>query len=130
MHKTIRTFGSEIEAHLARTELETHGIKAAVHKFSRYRAIAGGGYLLKVSEEFASRAQKILSKHDAPVDMDEYISSGDDSYTRCPECHSVNVDKTPLTTGMFLLTVACLGLPLLFIQRDCACRKCGHAWRQ
>lgn len=123
-----KTCKSEAEAHLASSLLESSGIKASVHRFSRYRAIAGGGYLVKVSPRDLGRAKSILKKTDRETDMDEYVSDDDDSYTRCPKCNSVNITVTPLAGAALWLTVLLIGIPLLFIKRGHKCRKCGHAW--
>ena len=125
---TVKTCKSETEAHLAMSLLASAGIKANVHRFSRYRAIAGGGYLVKVSPKDIGRARSILKKTDRETDMDEYISSDDDSYTRCPKCNTVNVDAEPLAGARFWLTVLLIGIPLLFMKRKHTCRKCGYEW--
>ena len=128
--ETVMSFKSEMEAHLAQSKLSSSGIKSTVHRFSRYRALASGGYQLKVSTRDFAQARTILNKvADAEVDMDEYVSDDDESYTRCPVCRSVNVQAEPLSTQVFLLCVVLLGLPFLFIARDWSCRKCGHRWR-
>ncbi len=126
---TVRSFKSETEAHLARTKLANMGIEATVHRFSRYRAVASGGYVIKVRHQHLKRAQAILAKLDKEVDMDEYISSDDDSYVRCPKCQSVNINKLPLGKLVLAGCIVLMGIPLLFLKRDRQCRKCGHAWR-
>jgi len=125
---TVKTCKSEAEAHLAQSMLESAGIKAGVHRFSRYRAIGGGGYLVKVGPRDLARARAILKKTDRETDMDEYVSSDDDSYKRCPKCDSVNVDVEPLAGATLWLTVLLIGIPLLFMKRNYTCRKCKHAW--
>jgi hypothetical protein len=127
---TVRSFRSETEAHLARTKLATMGIEGTVHRFSRYRAVAAGGYVLKVSHVHLKRAQAILSKLDTEVDMDEYVSADDDSYVRCPKCRSVNITTEPLPGKVLGLSLVLLGIPLLFLKKDRQCRKCGYAWRK
>ena len=127
---TVRSFKSETEAHLARSKLASMGIEATVHRFSRYRAVASGGYLLKVRPSDLSRARGILKKLDRDVDMDEYVSSDDESYARCPQCHSVNVTVEPLSGKLLALTVLFAGIPLFFLKRDRRCRKCGHTWME
>lgn len=127
---TVQSFSSEIEAHLARTMLKSAGIEATVHRFSRYRAMAAGGYVLKVAPPQFKRASKILEKMAQPVDMDEYISSDDESVRRCPSCQSANVEARPLPAKLLALGILGLGVPLLFIKRDRTCRKCGHTWRE
>ena len=128
--ETVQSFKSEAEAHLARSKLASMTIQASVHKFSRYRAMAAGGYVLKVAPRDASRARAILKKIDTEIDMDEYVDADDDSHRRCPSCRSVNLKVAPLPSSTLWFSVALLGLPLLFIKRDWTCAKCGHEWSQ
>jgi len=128
--RVVKSFKSEAEAHLACSRLNAEGIQAAVHRFSRYRAIASGGWLLRVHANDFARAESILKRINPEIDMDEYVSSDDDTYRRCPACRSVNVLTAPLPPRLRWLAVLGLGIPLLFIQRDRTCRKCGHKWRE
>ena len=105
-NETVMSFKSEMEAELARSKLASAGIVSDVHRFSRYRALASGGYLLKVAPNDAGRARMILGMA------------------------SVNVEAAPLSTPVFLLSVVMLGLPFLFIPRNWSCRKCEHRWRK
>lgn len=119
---------SETEAHLAQSMLESAGVRAFVNRFSRYRAMSGGGYLVKVHARDVNRAKSILRKTNKEIDMDEYVSDDDDTYRRCPKCDSVNVVVAPLTGSRLWVTVLLIGIPLLFFSRDYSCRKCKHAW--
>lgn len=127
---TVKSFSSEAEAHLARTKLAGARIPATVHRFSRYRAMASGGYLLKVRAQDLKKAKAILDKINPHVDMDEYVDKKDDAYVRCPQCKSVNVLTDPLPGKLLWLVIALLGIPLLFMRRGRKCRKCGHTWRE
>lgn len=126
---TIKTFQNEAEAELARQFLERHGIAATVHRFSRYRAMTGGGYLLKVEKSRSAEASKFL-KIDSEIDLDEYIDPDDESYPRCPTCRSANTISAPLTWPQMIVVLLGLGIPAFFIKRAHTCRKCGAAWRQ
>ncbi|MHA1600417.1 MAG: hypothetical protein ACTSW2_06300 [Alphaproteobacteria bacterium] len=128
--KTVKAFKNEVEAHAARTKLATVGITATVHRVSRYRAMASGGYVLKVRPADFQKAQTLFAKLDREIDMDEYVDPDDDAYTRCPECRSVNVKAAPVPGGLQVLAILGIGIPLLFIKRDWSCRKCGHTWRR
>jgi hypothetical protein len=119
-----------MDAHLAQSKLASEGIHSTVHRFSRYRAIAGGGYLLKVPLPDLAHAKEILKKiASKEIDMDEYVDKDDDSYARCPKCKTVNVDTAPLTRGELIVACAGLGVPMLFIKRDHSCRRCKHTWK-
>lgn len=127
--ETVRSFASEMEAHLARSRLGQEGIAATVHRFSRYRSMAGGGYLLKVDVHDKARAEQILEVAEAPIDMDEYVDPDDDAYPRCPKCRSVNVAIRPLSFRQTIAVAATFGIFLMLMKRDRKCAKCGHRWR-
>jgi hypothetical protein len=61
--------------------------------------------------------------------MDEYVSSDDETYIRCPACSSVNVRTTALGGKYLLLALLSLGVALFFTKRDRTCAKCGTCWR-
>lgn len=128
--ETVKAFKNEIEAHAARAKLASADIMATVHRFSRYRALAAGGYLLKVRPADLDKAKAIFEKLDREIDMDEYVDDDDDTYTRCTECHSVNVKATPLSSPMLALSILTLGIALLFVEREWTCSKCHHTWRE
>jgi len=125
---TVKSFKSEMEAHLAQSKLESVGISATVNRFSRYRAMASGGYILKVHPKDLKRARAVLDKIDREIDMDQYISSDDDTYRRCPKCDSVNVEVKRFTRRKLWVAIFLIGIPLLFMKREYTCRKCGHGW--
>jgi len=128
--ETVMSFKSEVEACLAQSKLASMGIQSRVHRFSRYRALASGGYQLNVARSDLDRARRLLNEiAEAGIDLDEYISSDDDSYPRCPACRSANVIVQPLPIALSLFAIALLGLPFLFIHRDWSCRKCHAHWR-
>ena len=127
--ETIRSFATEMEACLARAKLEQDGIAASVHFFSRYRAMAGAGYVLKVAVRDAARAKQVLDALDRDVDMDEYVDGDDDSLRRCARCHSVNVLPLPLGRKGLVAAILTCGAALLVLKRAWRCRKCGHEWR-
>ena len=126
--ETVASFSNELEAHLARSMLEAAGIAATVHRYSRYRAIAGGGYLLKTTLSDVERARALLARLDAEVDMDEYVDRDDATCCRCPKCNSVNVQARPLTAKQTVLCALTVGVFLLLLKREWRCKKCGHQW--
>jgi hypothetical protein len=125
----VKGYKTEFEANLACATLQRAGIQAKVHRFSRYRALAGSGYLVKTDLESVPKARILLDKIETGVDLDEYIDETDTSYRRCPKCRSANVEARPLSGGLTLLAVATLGIALFFIHRDWRCGKCGQHWR-
>ena len=125
----IITFSGEPEAHLARTVLMQRGIDASVHRYSRYRAMAGGGYELKTPLCDAEEARRMLDRIDGDVDTDEHVDSDDTSHRRCPKCESVNVVHLPLPGWLVIFGLFTAGLSFLFVKTDWRCKKCGHRWR-
>jgi len=128
-HETVKTFSNELEATLARSKLAEGGIEATVHRYSRYRAMAGGGYVLKVPVARLDEARRLLGALDTGIDMDEYVDADEPSYRRCPVCGSVNVDTRPLDGRQVLWVLVSVGFYLLAAKRDRRCRKCGAHWR-
>lgn len=118
-----------MEAHLAKSFLERHGLKALVSRHSRYKAMAGGGYLLRTPADEAESAAALLDSAAGGVDMDEYVDPEDRSVRRCPECQSVNVHAAPLPARLLWPALLTLGLLTFFIKRDWMCGKCGCHWR-
>src|SRR5690606_23085142 len=109
--------------------LKQAGIASSVHRFSRYRAMGGGGYTLKTSPDDKARAERIIRSKQTAVDLDEYVDPGDTSYRRCPACGSANVAGGGFTWPQLLIGVCTLGAGLILAHRPWHCAKCGHAWR-
>lgn len=124
----LRHFSNSIEADLARTRLAADGIHATVHKVSRYRAMSGGGYVLRVPHHQTARAQEIMGPLNRPIDMDEYVDADDESYRRCPKCRSVSVEVIPLTPNQRRTLLMTLGLAFPFVKRRRVCTKCSSEW--
>lgn len=120
--KTLQSYSSEAEAQLVRGMLAGNGIAATVGRYSRYRAMAAGGWLLRVPPGDYARAQAILEKTSSGPDMDEYVDPDDLSYRRCPKCTSVNVTAAE---EPFLKALAGA---FRLISRNWHCGKCGHTW--
>jgi len=120
--KTLQSYSSEAEAQLVCGMLAGHGIAASVGRYSRYRAMAAGGWLLRVSDADYGRARTLLEKTRGGPDMDEYVDPDDMSYRRCPTCRSVNV------VGAELPFLKALASAFKLIAREWRCSKCGHTW--
>lgn len=125
---TIRSFASEPEASLAADFLIQKGIKATVGRVSRYKAMSGGGYSLRVPRDQSASARKKLDAVSQEIDMDEYVDADDTRIPRCPSCGTVNIVTTPLQGRDKTLAVLSLGIALLFLPREHHCNKCDHGW--
>lgn len=128
-HDVVKAYKTEFEANLARTTLRRAGIRSRVHRFSRYRALAGGGYLVQADPADVPKARALLDSLETVIDMDEYIDEDDATCQRCPACRSANVEARPLSGRQSVLVAATLGVALFFLYRDWRCTKCGHRWR-
>ncbi|MEK7794694.1 MAG: hypothetical protein AAB353_09195 [Candidatus Hydrogenedentota bacterium] len=124
----LRHFSNSVEADLARTRLQADGIHATVQKTSRYRAMSGGGYILRVPHHEIAHAQEIIGPINRAIDMDEYVDANDESYRRCPKCRSVNVEVVPLTPGQRRTVLMTLGLAFPFVKRCHVCTRCSVEW--
>ncbi len=124
----IGVFTSEFEAQAVCHRLDAEDIAARMNRQGRYHGFTGA-IAVEVDAEDEAKAREILGDANEPVDMDEYVEPADKRYRHCPECHTANVDMTPLTEGRVWLTMITFGLASLFMKRDCRCRKCGHSWR-
>ncbi len=125
----IANFPEGVSAHLARTKLASEGIEGVVVRISRYRAMSGAGYELRVEDALVERAREILGL-DQEMDLDEYIDADDPAYRHCPQCRSANVYRDPFTGLQRVVLVTTFGLGYLALIKSLHCRKCGFAWRE
>ncbi len=128
-HDLVKAYKTEFEANLARATLRRAGIASRVHRFSRYRALAGGGYLVRADPADLPKARALLDALETGIDLDEYVDDEDTTVPRCPACRSANVEAKPLSARQSLWVAVTLGMALLFLNRDWRCTKCGHHWR-
>lgn len=125
----VGTYPESASAHLALSKLNAEGIEGHIHRVSRYQAMAGHGYVLRVAAADSARASAILERYRGPVDLDEYVDTDDASYRRCPSCKSVMIQRGPYTVAQRLALVLTLGVASYVIVKDFRCTKCGQAWR-
>ena len=124
----LRRYPESASACLVMGMLAQEGIPATVHRVSRYKAMGGSGYILRVNESDLARAEKLIKKADTGIDMDEYVDADDRSYRRCPQCRTVMIERAPLKWWQRSLAVATLGAGYLLVQKHFHCRKCGETW--
>ena len=125
----IASYPQAPAAHLARMQLESHGIEAWLdnENFSTmYPFLPGpaGGVQLKVWEDDAPAAAEFIHGLDEDARMAQETAA-----RTCPQCHSVRSREN--TLGLFALAamviVTCgFYLPLCYWKHEC--QDCGHRW--
>lgn len=125
----LQRYPESASASLVKSMLEAEGIKASVHRVSRYAGMGGSGYVLKVGHDDFARARELLDTTATEVDMDEYVDADDTSYRRCPRCQSVMVSREAMTGPQRFLMLSTLGVAWFFLVKSFTCRKCGAVWQ-
>ncbi|MBX3179136.1 MAG: DUF2007 domain-containing protein [Candidatus Hydrogenedentes bacterium] len=125
----LQRYPNSAHAALVRGRLAQDGIDARMLRGSRYQAMGGSGWILRVPTEDLARARAIIDSISAEIDLDEYIDPRDQSRRRCPACRSVMLSRAPLAGWRRGVAWATLGLALPFLEKLFQCRKCGQAWR-
>ena len=134
---TIASFSQPVQAHLARTQLESEGITCIfgdehlVH-VDWLLSNAVGGVKLRVHLSDAERAREVLRPKPHLVDTAEpgtSDDSGDDDLI-CPRCRSYDVyfhrfDKR--IAGVFWLA---FGFIVPWLAKKWECKQCGYSWRE
>jgi rubredoxin len=134
---TIATFSQPVEAHLARTRLESEGITCVVSDEYLVRvnwllSDAVGGVKLRVPSWDAPRAREILRPKPrlvvvADAAVDPHTASDEDMI--CPRCRSFDVYYTRFSrraAGLFMLV---FGFILPWLDRRWLCKQCGYEWK-
>jgi hypothetical protein len=126
----VHTLKTQLEANLAYSALEAHGLEVKLQAYRMARFKDAGVFNILVRKADLEDARTILKPEDDFVDMDEYVDPDDDTYPRCPKCNSVNIETVPLERDLKKLVLLTLGFALLFMRRNWECRKCGQEWRK
>ena len=135
--ETIASFSQPVEAHLARTKLESEGIPCVVSDeylvhVNWLLSNAVGGVKLRVPSWEASRAREVLrSKPHLVVmaDPDEDGATGGGE-PACPNCRSLDVYYSRFSrraAGVFWLL---FGFIVPWLNRRWLCKQCGYEWKQ
>jgi ribosomal protein S27AE len=129
---TVATFARPVEAHLARTKLESEGIPCFVTDEQLVQVNwlfpnVIGGVKLKVPASYAPRAKDILRPRprlvvvadaDAKIPEDELI---------CPRCRSFDVYRHK--QRLAAVATALFGSILPWHIRKWVCKQCGYQWK-
>ncbi len=120
----LTSFSQSVEAHLARSILESEGIDVTIEdehivNMNWFYSNAVYGVKLKVRENEIEKAKKIL---------EEKCKIEDNEEIKCPKCDSDDVENYKLPRRLFYLSIFLLGLPIPFIQKRWYCKNCKHKW--
>ncbi len=118
--KTIATFNLPVEAHLARSRLESAGIAVEIRDenfvtFYWLAANAIGGIRLDVPDEDAAAAREILA-----------LPPPEEGVLRCPHCGSSDTHVRPLSVFGGICLLLRLPIPMTLVTVDC--RQCGKTF--
>lgn len=138
---TVASYTYPLEAHLARTKLESEGIEAFVADEHMVQAnwlysLAIGGVRLQVKESGAELALSILNSNTEST-SEELSTSTYAVNEHCPKCNSTYIQyKTFSQRFVFLFWLLSTlifgntgGLTLPFLKRKWKCHHCGYEWK-
>ena len=124
--ETVQVYGAQMDAEIARTILESHGIPAFVidsHMAShQLLSTAIGGVRLQVRTEDALKAREILKDSAAKFTAE----NGD--WGVCTSCGSTRLEPRRERAG-FWWTLLSFGLPLWYPKTRVYCLSCGRSMR-
>ena len=131
----IATFSFPLEAQIARTSLESAGIKTLVadeHTINMdwLYSNAMGGVRLLVKPEDVDEARQILET-DFSSGVDERFLVDENNETDVIYCRRFGSDQVYAFTegeSPAFLTFMLLGLPLVFYKHGFKCKDCGAFW--
>jgi len=131
---TIASFGQPIEAHLARTKLESEGIPCVIGDENLVRVYgflsnAVGGVKLKVPDFAAEQARELLRPRPHLVVVAEEGETSDGDMI-CPRCRSYDVyyrRYSQRVAGIFILL---FGFLIPWRSRRWTCTQCGYEWKE
>jgi hypothetical protein len=130
---TVATFNIPVEAHLAKTRLESEDISC----FVTDEQLVQVNWLfphvvrikLKVPLEEAYRAREVLRPKPRLVvvaDTDARIPEGE---MICPKCRSFDVYYHHFSRRIIAVLSAMFGLLLPWLSRKWVCKQCGYEWK-
>jgi len=130
---TVANYGRPVDAHLARTKLESEGITCFVtdEVFVQVNWLfpSVGGVKLKVPAEEAQRAKDILrptprlvvvAADDAVIPDDEMI---------CPRCRSFDVYYHRFSHRLAALVATLFSFLVPWLSYKWVCKQCGYEWK-
>ncbi|MBI5360085.1 MAG: DUF2007 domain-containing protein [Planctomycetes bacterium] len=126
---TIAFFDKAINAHMARIQLESAGIRCFIEDEFTVNANwlywnTIGGVKLNVARQDAEKAALILSPKIHPAE------SANKKTIQCPICNSGDVSEKSKACLIMLVMLILTGvlLPLFPVKRKMRCNACRHQW--
>lgn len=132
---TVATFSQPVEAHLARTKLESEGVECVVSDEYLVRvnwllSNAVGGVKLRVPEWEEQRARELLRPRPRLVVVADARDDAVDDESICPNCRSYDVYYRRFNrraAGVFWLF---FGFIVPWLDRRWMCKQCGYEWKE
>jgi len=128
----VASFSQPVEAHLARTKLESEGIPCVVGDENLVRvdwllSNAVGGVKLMVPVTELERAREALRPRPRLVVVSNDPPEGE---MICPRCHSDDVYYSRFNRRIAGFFILLLGFLIPWRDRRWACTQCGYEWKE
>jgi hypothetical protein len=128
----VASFSQPVEAHLARTKLESEGIPCVVGDENLVRvdwllSNAVGGVKLMVPAGELERAREALRPRPRLVVVSNDPPEGE---MICPRCHSDDVYYSRFNRRIAGFFILLLGFLIPWRDRRWACTQCGYEWKE
>ncbi len=128
----VASFSQPVEAHLARTKLESEGIPCMVGDENLVRvdwllSNAVGGVKLMVPAGELERAREALRPRPRLVVVSNNVPEGE---LICPRCHSDDVYYSRFNRRIAGFFILLLGFLIPWRDRRWACTQCGYEWKE
>lgn len=138
----IQSFDKPLEAHMAKSYLESEGIVAIIQdeltaQVHHFYSTAIGGVKLMVPEEKAELGKEVLHRGGFIVDRDMQkqkvveVLNKDQVYNKsiCPFCKSDNITKKRDPSILVVIVYFILGAIFPIFRPGFHCYDCGKEWR-
>lgn len=128
----VREYRDLLEAHMAKGNLESAGIKAYlvddnIVSLNWFYSNLVGGVKLKVHPEDVDAANEILNQ---PIPESLSVEGvGDYEQPKCPKCQSLDVSYRELQK-LASYGSAYLGVPIPVHKKAWSCHACGNEWQE
>ncbi len=130
----VASFSQPVEAHLARTKLESEGIPCVVGdehlvRVDWFLSNAVGGVKLMVPRSEVERARDALRPRPRLVVVSDRGEPVDGEMI-CPRCRSDDVYYSRYNLRMAGIFILLLGFLIPWRDRRWACTQCGYQWKE
>ena len=130
---TVATYSQPVEAHLARTKLESEGITCVVTDEYLVRANwllsnAVGGVKLRVPSWDEAHARDLLRSRPRLVAVEGEADVATED-TLCPSCHSDDVYFSRFSRRVAGVSWLAFGFIIPWLDRRWLCKQCGYKWK-